>query len=196
LHPTGAVGLDDRQIQGYMERVRDNREDIVGVGEVGLDYHHVEDPGKRERTREVFEDFVELSNELGLPLVVHTRNAMEDTLKILRSKKGKVLVHCFSGDLDDLEEVLDRGYNISLGGIIFRFRQKYEKIIDRVPLDNLLLETDAPFLAKNKSDTSYPWFIGEIAEEIADIKDVEFDEVWEAGGKNASDFYDLPIDIY
>lgn len=195
LHPTRAVEASWERLKGYMEKIRNNRERIVGLGEVGLDYHHLKEKKKRERSKEIFEDFVELSNELDLPLVVHSRGAMEDAFDVLQRKDGDVLVHCFSGDEGDLREAMDRGYSISLGGIVFRSKRKYRRIIEEVPLENLLLETDAPFLARNKGDKSYPWDIRDVARRIAGIKETEFGEVWRQSGRNASEFFELPIDI-
>ncbi|MFW5912255.1 MAG: TatD family hydrolase [Candidatus Hadarchaeota archaeon] len=195
LHPTSAIELSHEGIEEYKEKIRHQRKNLVAVGEVGLDYYHV-DERNRKRSKEIFREFLELSDELDLPLVVHSRQSMKDTLDILNEKKGgKAIIHCFSGEKDDLEESVDRDYYLSFGGIIFRMPEKYEKLLERVPLENLLLETDAPFLGKMKSDRSEPSFIREVAKKIAKIKDLEFSEVWKAAGKNAISAFDLPVEL-
>ncbi|KXA97394.1 hypothetical protein AKJ38_01285 [candidate division MSBL1 archaeon SCGC-AAA259I14] len=120
---------------------------------------------------------------------------MKDTLDILKNRGNNVIIHCFSGNMKSLEEVLDRNYYLSFGGIIFRSKKKYRNILKKVPLENLLLETDAPFLAKKKRDRSKPWFIREVAEKIAEIKGSEFSEIWNISGENAREVYDLPINF-
>ncbi len=194
LHPKGAVEASDDEIENYKSFIRDEREEIVGIGEVGLDYFHVKGSDERNRSAEVFSDMVKFSDELGLPVVVHSRNSTQDALDILKDKEeGDVIIHCFSGDGKDLEEALDRDYYLSFGGMVFRSRKKYEELLKETPLENLLLETDAPFLAKRKGERSEPWFIEEVAERISEIMDLDFEEVWGSAGRNAKEAYDLPI---
>lgn len=195
LHPKTALNVTGEEIEKYKRRIRDREREIVAVGEVGLDYFHVKDESKKQKCERVFIDFVELSNDLGLPLVVHSRNAMKDTMKVLKNKDGDVVIHCFSGGLEELREALDRGYYLSFGGIIFRSEDRYKDILKEVPLDNLLLETDAPFLGKRKEDRSEPWFIREVAEKISEMKRVEFSRVWEMAGKNAKQVFNLPVKL-
>lgn len=191
LHPEWVLKASESEIENYRNFIREVSDEIVAVGEVGLDYFQV-DEADRKRTKEIFQSFIELSNGLDLPLVVHSRNSMKDTLEILKSKDGKVVIHCFAGDMDDLEECLDRKYYLSFGGIVFRSEEKYSEILKDVPLENLLLETDAPFLGKSKGDRTEPWFIREVAERIADVKDEDFSDVWEKAAKNASKVFGIP----
>lgn len=195
LHPSRAVNTPDGELEKYRQFIRENAEDIVAIGEVGLDYTQVKGEEKVERSKEIFLDFIELSDELDLPVVIHARKSMEDTLEILKEKDGDVVIHCFAGDLGDVEEALKRDYYLSFGGMVFRSPYRYREILERVPLDNLLLETDAPFLAKKKGDRSEPWFIREVAEKIATVKGCDFEEVWKGAGINAREVFGLPIDI-
>lgn len=195
LHPKRAIKASDEELDKFRRTVKEKSGEIVAIGEVGLDYAQVENPKKRQESKEIFRDFLRLSNDLGLPVVVHARRAMDDTLQILKEKEGDVIIHCFAGDLEDMYEAVGRGYYLSFGGIIFRMRKKYERIFQDIPLDNLLLETDAPFLAKRKEDRSEPWFIWDVAERIAEIRGKNFTKVWRKAGENAKDVYDLPIDI-
>jgi len=193
LHPKEAAKTSEHEISEYRKFIEEKIDKIVGIGEVGLDYHHVKGEGNRKRCKRIFEDFIEISNFLNLPLIVHSRKSMKDTMKILKEAKNEVIIHCFSGNIENLEESLDRGYYLSFGGIIFRSADRYRKILEKVPLQNLLLETDSPFLAKKKNDRTNPWFIREVAEKIAEIKDMKFSEIWKNAGDNAKKVYDLPI---
>lgn len=195
LHPRFAANISDRDLRDYEDKIEEVRSEIVAVGEVGLDYYHIKDSSERKRCEEVFLEFVEFSNSLDLPLVVHSRDSMADALDILEKIEGEVIIHCFSGNIDQLRESLDRGYYISLGGMIFRVKDKFSGIIEEMPLENLLLETDAPFLAKEKGERSEPWFVREVAERIAEVKGISFSEVWKTAGINAVKVFDLPIEV-
>jgi len=195
LHPKEAVQASEDEIEKFKEIARGKKYEIVAIGEVGLDYYHVKGDKDREKSKDVFEEMIELSNSLELPLVVHSRDSLKPALEILERKEGDVIIHCFAGNKEQLEECIDRDYYLSFGGIIFRAEGKYRPLLERTPLENLLLETDAPFLAKRKKDRSEPWFIREIANRIAEVKGVDFDEVWEKAGKNAKDVFSLPVSL-
>ncbi|MFP4116700.1 MAG: TatD family hydrolase [Candidatus Aenigmatarchaeota archaeon] len=196
LHPKRAVKASKQDLEDYKSLIRRRRNEIVAVGEVGLDHAQVKHPKRRKKAKEIFADFVELSNDLELPVVVHARNAVDEALRILRKhKEGDVVFHCFAGNVKQLKEALEEDYYISLGGIIFRNEKKYERLIDVLPHDNLLLETDAPYLARKKSDRSEPWFIWDVAEKIAEVKGRNFQKVWKTAGENAKEVFNLPIDI-
>lgn len=195
IHPRRAVKASEEELEDYKRTIKEYSGAIVALGEVGLDYAQIEHIKKRRESKEIFRDFIRLSDQLGLPLVVHARGSMKDALKILERKEGDVIIHCFSGGPDDLYEAVERGYYLSFGGMIFRSKRKYKRILEDIPLDNLLLETDAPFLAREKEERSEPWFIWQVAERIAEIRGRNFRKVWKAAGKNAAEVFDLPVDI-
>lgn len=195
LHPSKALDFSAEEIEKYKRRIKENLHTTVAIGEIGLDYYHVKEKYDRRETEKIFLDWLHFSDELELPALIHTRNAMKDTLKILEKKeKNDIIIHCFSGRIEDLVTCIDRGYYISIGGLIFR-SNIYKSLIKRAPLDKILLETDAPFMAKEKSTRNNPWFIKEVAEEIANIKETSFSKVWRKCGKNAIDVFDLPLQI-
>lgn len=195
IHPTGASTVTEEKLNIYKSAIRENSSDIVAIGEVGLDNYHIKKLEKWKKCKRIFADFVDFSDSLDFPVVIHSRDSMKEVMEVLKRKEGDVIIHCFSGELDDLQEALDRGYYISLGGMIFRRKKKYREIIDNLPLDNLLLETDSPFLAKEKSDRSEPWLIEEVAGRIAEVKEIDKEKVWFSAGRNAKSVYELPVTI-
>lgn len=195
LHPSRALNYDSETIEMYKRKIKENMQNVYGIGEIGLDYHHVEDKATRQKTKEIFLDWLKFSDDLDLPAVIHSRNAMQDTLNILEKKQtNDVVIHCFSGKLGELSACIDRNYYISMGGLIFR-SNAFENLVEEAPLDMILLETDAPFLAKNKERRNNPWFVEEVAERIAEIKELEFEEVWKTCAQNAKEVFDLPVEI-
>ncbi|MFP4045850.1 MAG: TatD family hydrolase [Candidatus Aenigmatarchaeota archaeon] len=194
-HPTYVLDASREKLEEYKQFLRERKDEIVAIGEIGLDYAEVENEKSREKTRNRFREFVELSNELELPVVIHSRNAMADTLEILKEKEGKVIIHCFAGNIQQLKEAVDRGYYISYGGLVFRIRNKYRGLVKQTPPENILLETDAPFLGKKPSDRNEPTFVEDVAKQIADWKELEFKKVWKQAGKNAIEALELPVNI-
>lgn len=194
LHPTEAIKSSRKEIEEHKKKIRRHVDEIVAIGEVGLEYNHQKSEEK-EKSKNVFREFIELSNDLDLPLVIHSRNAIKDTLEILKEKDGTTIIHCFAGNREEMKEALDRGYYLSFGGIIFRMEDKYRSLLEDVPLENILLETDAPFLARKKKDRSEPSFIKEVAERISNIKRVDFSKLWKTTGQNAVEAFDLPVEL-
>lgn len=120
---------------------------VVAVGEIGLDYHY-DDGVPRERQMACFAAQLELAEKAGLPVVVHDREAHEDTMKALRAVRVRGVVHCFSGSAEMVRELIRRGFYIGLGGVVtFKNARKALEVVDSLPLERLLLETDAPYLA-------------------------------------------------
>jgi len=161
LHPIHVAGLTGQEVGEYAEFVSENRRRIVGIGEVGLDYHWVRDPLKVKKTKEVFVEFLGLAKELGLPVVLHLRGsgsgsgsgtssgALEEGLKTLLDediKKGKAVFHCFTGKPQLAERICEEGYFVSLPASIVRSKTM-KKVAKRIPLSSLLTETDAPYLS-------------------------------------------------
>lgn len=144
--------------------------DAVAVGEIGLDYHY--DYAPREVQRDVFAAQVALAGSLGLPVIVHTRDATDDTIAILRDAAPAVrgVMHCFSGTIDEARRALDLGFFISLSGIVtFPKAGPLREVAAFVPADRLLAETDAPFLAPvpHRGKRNEPAWVTETAEVLA-----------------------------
>jgi len=161
-----------------------NHPKVVGIGETGLDYYYEHSP--REEQKESFKIHIEAARETGLGLIVHSRNADEDTVEILANemKKGEFngLIHCFSSSLYLAEKSIELGLYISLSGIItFKKSEELRDIVKQLPLDKLLVETDAPYLAPMpyRGKRNEPAYTQNTAEFLAEIKDVSYEEVAE-----------------
>ena len=148
-----AVGIHpedvDKAPSDYLEQLRKWAADpkVVAIGEIGLDYHY--DGYDAELQKKIFEEQLDLAQELDLPVVIHSRDATEDTLNILR-KRGKVngVMHCFSGSAETAKQMLDLGLHISFTGVLtFKNAKKAIGALSIVPMDKLLLETDCPYMA-------------------------------------------------
>lgn len=188
-----AVGIHPEEIDGSLPedwlqclRVWLERGDAVAVGEIGLDYHW-EDCAPRERQREVFAAQLSLAKELDLPVCVHDRDAHADVLELLREYRPQGVLHCFSGSLEMAREILDLGMYIGIGGAVtFKNAKKILRVAAGIPLDRLLLETDAPYMAPEpyrgrRNDSS---LIPHTAAKIAELRGITTREVLEASNRN------------
>ena len=158
----------------------------------GLDYYW--DKSYIDVQKEVFIKQIELANELGLPINVHDREAHKDTFDIIKAhnKGSKVIMHCFSGSPEFAKECVREGWYIALGGVVtFKNAKKMKEVAIEVPLEKLLLETDAPYLTPvpYRGKENQPAYVKFVAEEIAKLRGISFDEVAKATTKNAKNIF-------
>ena len=171
LHPIHVAERTDQEIGEYEEFISDNKRKIVGIGEVGLDYHWIRDPLKIRRMREIFEEFLGLTKELDLPVVLHLRgtgsDAIEEGLKIILDEDVREAVfHCFTGKPQLAEQICEEGYYISLPTSIAKSKSM-KKVAKRIPISQLLTETDAPYLSPTEEERNVPQHVSVVYEEIA-----------------------------
>jgi TatD DNase family protein len=162
---------------------------VVAIGECGLDYYY--DKSDRGAQRERFQAHIEAARSTGLPLIVHTRDAEEDTAEMLgaATKQGGVtgVLHCFTGSADLARKALDFGFFISMSGIVtFKNARELQETAKQVPLERLLVETDAPFLAPvpNRGKTCEPAFVADTAAFVADLRGESLDTLADATTAN------------
>lgn len=181
--------------ESIIELIKSNRERIVGVGEVGMDYHWEKDAEKRRNQEDIFSDFIELAEKLKKPLVIHSWDAERECFGMLRDVKVPVVFHCFSGKRDLAKEIVSSGFQISISTMVL-FSKNVRKIAKDIPLDKFLLETDSPFLSpdKDKDPRNYPWNIKLAAEKIAEIKGTSKEEILRRAKENAIGVFDLKIE--
>lgn len=185
----GYHGLNTKDVpDNYIEVLKglsDNKK-VVAIGEIGLDYHYEKET--KDRQIEIFREQIKLANELNLPVIVHDREAHEDTLNILKELKPKGVVHCFSGSVEIAKEVIKLRMYIGLGGAItFKNAVKPVEVAKYVPEDRLLIETDAPYMTpvpfRGKRCTSL--HIPYTAEKIAEIRNTTAQKILDITDTNA-----------
>ena len=186
IHPSEAKDWSDDLLE-KITKYSENKK-IVGIGEIGLDYYW--DKSFNELQKEVFIKQVELANILNLPISVHDREAHKDTFDILtqHNKNSTIIMHCFSGSVEFMKECIKQGWYIALGGVVtFKNAVKAKEVAKEVPLDKLLLETDAPYLTPVpfRGTTNQPAYVKYVAEEIAKIKELSFEEIDKVTTQNA-----------
>lgn len=190
LHPHEA-GRTSAALLDAVERLAGAQE-VVAIGETGLDYRY--DNAPRELQRSNFQAHVELAASLRLPIVVHTREADDDTSEVIRDARGKVtgVLHCFSAGEALLRAGLDAGWYVSFSGLV-TFVPELADAVREVPLDRLLIETDAPYLAPapKRGRRNEPAFLHYTCEKVAGIRGLEPAEVAAATRANARRFYRL-----
>lgn len=194
------VGIYPSETKTYSQELEDKmvelakNKKIVAVGEIGLDYYW--DKSFVDIQKEGFRKQIRMANRLGLPIVVHDREAHKDTFDILKEENNgsKVLFHCFSGSVEFMRECVKEGYYIALGGVVtFKNAVKMKDVAIEVPLDKLVLETDSPYLTPVpfRGKTNKPAYVKYVAEEIAKLRGVSVEEIINATTKNAEEFFNL-----
>ena len=190
-HPHEADRFDS-ELQSALEQLS-KKDKVVAIGEVGLDYY--KNYSKVENQKALFISLVKLAKGSGLPLVIHNRQAQENTLKILKEAiPVKAVVHCFSGDENFLKECLGLGFFISFTcNITYKKAENLRALVKITPLDRLLLETDAPFLPPEgfRGKRNEPLYVKYLAQELARIKEVSVEEVAQITTDNAKRFFNL-----
>ena len=180
--------MDKEKVDERIALIKKHRNDIVGIGEVGLDYYWVKEKEKHNIEKENFKKFISLSNELSLPLVVHSRDAEEDILQILKDACKKAILHCFSGTVKQALDAISFGCLISIPASIMYSKQK-QKLAGELPLESMVLETDAPYLSPVPKTRNEPVNIKLSAEKIAGIKGVDVEDVKKITTSNAKGFF-------
>ena len=196
LHPNDAQDFDHVAVNRLMELARE--QNVVGWGEIGLDYYRKHTPVGLQQ--EAFEAQLEAAAALDLPVIIHDRDAHEDCLSILKSACRSAdlagVFHCFSGSRVVAEQVLDLGFHISFTGVItFPRTEELSEVVRFVPLNRLLVETDSPFLSPVpfRGRPNEPARVGVVAERIARIRDIPFEEVAQWTTRNAEVLFGLQL---
>lgn len=187
IHPHEADGHADMGEAALLEMAAHPK--VIGIGETGLDYYY--EHSSRETQQALFRTHIEVARSTGLPLIVHTREAEEDTARILSEEmeKGRfpALIHCFTASAGFARTVIDLGLTISLSGIVtFKNARDLQAIAAEIPEDRLLVETDAPFLAPipHRGQTCEPAFTADTARFVAGLRDISIEHLAKATSRN------------
>jgi len=192
VHPSETGGLSENDIEWLKNEALYNKK-VVAIGEIGLDYYW--DEPEREIQKIWFERQLELAREVKLPIIIHSRDAAKDTLDIMKDHKAEELggvVHCYSYSKETAKEYLDMGFYFGIGGVVtFKNAKKLKEVVQYIPLDRILLETDCPYLSPepNRGKRNSSLNIPHIASAIAQLKGVEYDELVRITYENAKKMY-------
>lgn len=195
IHPEYVKEVSENEKDDFLDLIVKNKEKIVAIGETGLDYWYIKEREWQEKQRDLFIELIGLANELGKPLVIHSREVFDETLDILESQDAKRVNFHMWGANQLLQRILDNGWYVSMNTIVLKSK-KHKKIARDIPLERLMLETDSPWLAPKRlfeglDARNDPRSIRIVAEKVAEIKKVPFEQVWEACGRNAVSFFGL-----
>ena len=191
FHPSETESYNNDELKFLRETIKNNKK-IVGVGEIGLDYHYGKDDQLKQI--EMFINQMKLAGDLNLPVVIHSRDATEDTIKILKEFHNVTgVIHCFSGSVETAKIYIKMGYKIGIGGVVTFSNSKLFEVVEAVGIENIVLETDSPYLTpvpyRGKKNSSK--YIPFIAEKISEILKISVENVSLETTKNACSVFDL-----
>lgn len=195
IHPHEAKSADEQTITQLKELAKNKK--VVAIGETGLDFHY--NFSTQEQQRDCFIRHLEIAAELNLPVIIHCREAFDDTVKILGSTGegiNKVVFHCFSGSVEQAKVVLDKGWYISLTGVVtFKNANKTREVAKIIPIERLMIETDAPYMSPEpmrKQKVNEPALLVHTAKLIAELKGMELTKFAEQVTATTKKFFGLP----
>ena len=190
FHPDEVDYLTDKDISDLETLIKTNKK-IVGIGEIGLDYYH--NDMNKDVQKEYFIKQIELAEKLDLPVVIHSRDSIQDVYDILKEHKCRGVIHCFSGSIEMAELFIKLGFYLGIGGVLTFKNSKLKEVISELSLDNIVLETDSPYLAPEpyRGHTNYPQNIKIIAQSLRKIKEVSLEEITNITTANVNKIYNL-----
>lgn len=192
FHPVNASRADQSIIEQAFREISENIDKAVALGETGLDFHHIGDTENRNRQLKVFRSFINLANEYEMPLVIHARDAESRSFEMVKkySKDIDIIFHCYGGDLETMNKILEESYYISYSTVIC-YSDHHNKLVRKTPVENILTETDSPYLSPFKGQKNEPAFVEETVKKIAEIKASSFEEIDKITEKNARKIFNI-----
>lgn len=192
FHPSEVDKFSEEEFNYIKNNINNSK--IVGIGEIGLDYHY--GSNNKEKQIKMFKSLLDLAQSENISVVIHTRDAAQDTMNILKNYKLKVDIHCFGYSLEIAKECIKRGYKLGIGGVLtFKNSKKLVEIVSNIPIENILLETDSPYLTPEpfRGKKNEPFYLSYVIDKISEIKKISIDEVKKITTKNAKEQFDLNI---
>ena len=197
----GVIGFHPEEIEHYTDDfllfLEENiaNPKIVGIGEIGLDYHYTK--GNRKKQIEIFRKQLNLASKYKKTVVIHSRDALEDTLEVIKDYPNlKIVFHCYGYSLQVAQQLLKYNIKFGIGGVVtFKNSKKLKEVVKELPLDRILLETDSPYLTPepHRGEENEPYNITYVADVISTIKNISKEEVLNITTKNAIHQFDLPF---
>lgn len=191
VHPHDTEEMDEMTLQ--MIKGLAKKDKVMAIGEIGLDYYYDNSP--RDIQKKWFREQIRLAKEVGLPIIIHDRDANQDVMNILKEEEAfenGVLMHCYSGSAELAKRYIKLGAYISIAGpLTFKNNKKTTEVVKEIPLDRLMVETDAPYLTPqpHRGKRNEPSYVKYVVDKIAEIKGLTFDEVANATAENAKRYF-------
>ncbi len=191
LHPEDVKADWQEQLAIVEQAIRANRNELVAIGEIGLDYYW--DKTFKDEQQEVLRRQMELAKELDLPVILHNRESTEDILRIAKEVGGRGVFHCFNGSRETAQQILEMDFYVGIGGVLTFKNSKLAEKLDVVPLGRVLLETDAPYMAPvpHRGERNESRFMIHVAERLADVYNCALEEINMVTNTNAKQLFKI-----
>lgn len=193
-----AIGLfpdnikDINRINELEELIKNNK--VIAIGEIGLDYYYTKD--NKNEQKELFSRQLDLAEKYNLPIIVHTRESIQDCYDILKTRHLSGVIHCYSGSYEMAEKFIKLGYKLGIGGVLTFKNSKLYELIEKIGIDNIVIETDSPYLTPepNRGKQNNPSNVYYVLKKLSDITGKSIDEIIDVTNKNISLIYGINID--
>ena len=193
FHPVSSQNATEEDLKTAHENIEKYLNDIVAIGEVGMDYYYVTDKDLRERQEEIFKSFLELANEYKVPIVMHVRDCEKKAVNIIEDYNNipYFVFHCFGGSLKTAKRIMNRDDSYMSFSTMLCYSKHHQDLIEKIDLDYVLTETDSPYLAMTKEERNEPANVVNAVHKIAEIKDMSVSEVDEITTSNARKIFKI-----
>ncbi len=193
VHPSETGELTDADMEELKELTEHKK--VKAIGEVGLDYHYLPDDVEPEVQKKWFKRQLDLAKELNLPVIIHDRESKGECIEILKEKQiSNGVFHCYSGSAETAKEILKMGFMISFTGVLtFKNARRAIEACKIIPIERIMIETDCPYMAPepHRGKRNFSGYVGLVAEKIAEIKNMSYEEVVEITDQNAKRFFNI-----
>lgn len=188
FHPSEVDNVNDDDIIWLKNIVKENKK-VVAIGEIGLDYYWVKD--NKEKQKQLFKKMINIAKEFNLPIVVHSREAFQDTYDILKESKINGVIHCFSGNIENAKMYISLGFKLGIGGVLTFKNTKLKEVVKMIDLKDIVLETDSPYLTPEpyRGKKNEPIYIKIIAETVASLKKTSLEEISKITEENVEQIF-------
>ncbi len=191
IYPAYTANISERELEYHMNHIREIKNEIVAVGEVGTDFYKVKHEKGREKQVKVLANFLNFAEDLNLPLVVHARESEREALNVVKDSNVNVIFHCYSGDEETVREISELGFYVSIPTLVC-YVKHHQQIAKHTPLENLVLETDSPCLSPFRNiRRNEPIFVKEAVKKVAELREISFQEISEITDENTKRVYNI-----
>ena len=193
FHPISSQNATEEDLRIAHENITNHLNDILAIGEVGMDYYYVTDKALRERQQEIFRSFLELANEFKVPIVMHVRDCEKKAVNIIEDYENipYFVFHCYGGSLKTAKRIMNRDDSYMSFSTMLCYSKHHQDLIEKIDLDYVLTETDSPYLAMTKEERNEPANVVKAVHKIAEIKDMDVETVDEITTSNARKIFKI-----